>query len=224
MSRFARLLTCCGALALAAFVAASSLINDEAMNTYRRAIEEKHKPKATALLRGLLLSSVSVGVDASTIPGDDYDWEDGVSKGIDVWSEALDDSPFVLAKRGEKPDVIVKFVRRIEDSDHAQGLIKAQRHFYWQGSQAGGRVTGTIYVRTDVGRRWISGDEVSRVISHELGHLLGLDDDRKGTGVMGDFIAGRGRKGPSQSELDSVFEFRQMLRQALKDTASKPQN
>ncbi len=215
MSRLARSLTCFCALTLAAIVAASSLINDEAMSTYRRAMEETNKPKATALLRGLLLSSVSVGIDQTTLIGDDYDWEGGVRLGLESWSNSISDSPFTLARKGDKPDILIKFVRQIENSDHAQGLIKAQRHFYWQGNQSGARVTGIIYIRTDVGRRWISGDEVSRVVAHELGHLLGLDDDHDGSGIMGDFIAGRGLKQPSRAELDSVRDFRQKVRQAL---------
>ena len=217
MPRLARALSCIGALAVAAIVAASSLINDDAMGTYKRALEEKNKSKSTALLRGLLLSTVTIGVDESTLLGDDYDWEDGVKTGLDSWSNSIDDSPFTLAAKGEKPDIQIKFVRRIESNDQAQGLIKAQRHFYWQGNQSGARVTGVIYVRTDVGRRWISGDEVGRVIAHELGHLLGLDDDHDGTGVMSDFITGRGRKEPSRTEIDSVIDFRQKIRLALSE-------
>ena len=219
MAGLSRPLATLCALAAAALTFAGNLIHEEAMSTYRRAVEEssKNRPKATALLRGLLLSTVVVGIDRSSLAGGDYDWEDGVLAGLNVWSNALDDSPFLMAKEGEKADIVIKFVDKINDSNHAQGLVKAQRHFYWQGNQSGARVSGTIFVRSNVGRRWISGDEISRVVSHELGHLLGLDDDRNGDGIMGDFVAGRGHKQPSRNELDSVLDFRKMVRDALRD-------
>jgi hypothetical protein len=222
MAGLARPLATLCALAAAALTLAGNLIHEEAMSTYRRAVEEcgKNKPKATALLRGLLLNTVVIGIDKSTMPGDDYDWQDGVLAGLGVWSNSMDDSPFVMAQEGEKPDILIRFVDKIENGNDVQGLVKAQRHFYWQGSQSGARVSGTILVRNNVGRRWISGDEISRVVGHELGHLLGLDDDRQGNGIMGDFVAGRGHKQPSQLEIDSVLDFRKMVRQALKDQAS----
>jgi Zn-dependent protease with chaperone function len=225
MLRLARFVTIVGVLAAAALVCASSLINEEAMSTYKRAVEEasKNRPKSTALLRGLLLSSVTIGIDRSSMPDDAYDWEDGVLAGINVWENAIEDSPFRMAKAGEKPDVTIQFTDKIENNNEVQGLIKAQRHFYWQGSQSGARVSGTIFIRTTASRnRYLSRDEISRVLAHELGHLLGLDDDRKGNGIMGDFVPGKGLKEPSREELDSVLDFRKMVRLALDENVRKP--
>ena len=215
MRRALALLVCLVATAAMA-ATKTDLINREALGTYRRAVLEKNQTKATALLRGLLLANVAIGIDATTVPDGHDDWAEAVREGIGVWSEAIEDSPFELARQGERPSIVVKFVSEIDGDDDLQGLVRAQRHFYWKDGQSGGRVDGVILVRKVSGRRLLTAAEVSRVVTHELGHILGLDDDPDGPGVMADFEPGPGIRSPSNDEVSAIQDFRGMLRAAMR--------
>ncbi len=218
-----------GAIATLA-VANNLLLSQGSLDTLRQAVndaEKGNKQKAVAVMKGLLMSTVTVGIDRSTLPSDrraSSDFEYGVQTGIDTWNSAMEDSPFVAQRQNEKPDVIVKFVDSIETGDHAQGMIRAQRNIFWSGKTSSSRLSGTIYVRINVGRRRLTEDEVGRIVTHELGHLLGLDDDHDGRGVMGDFGPGRGNPLPSRSELNAVRAFRDSIKTALRNAGVTSNN
>jgi hypothetical protein len=172
--------------------------------------------KATAMLKGLLLETLTVGIDRTSLPNNSFDFEDGVRDGIGLWNAALGEPVFKLAPSSVTADVVVRFVSKVKNENHAQGLVQAQRHFYWKGGESGAKLTATIQIRDNVGRRYMKDTEVARVMGHELGHLLGLADISDGSGLMGEFIAGRGVDRPSDEELEAVTEFRNMVRTALK--------
>ncbi len=195
-----------------------SLINHDAMATYHAAVSEGNRVKAAAMIKGLLLGTVTIGIDKSTLPPKDFEFQDGIRNAVDIWNAQMDESPFRLVKGDQKPDILVRFVDRIDDADHAQGLIQAERHFFWKGSTATARTDGTVSIRSTSLGQLMSEDEVTRVMTHELGHLLGLDDDHDGTGAMSDFVPGPGIRTPSRQEVEDVLQFRSMLKDALRTT------
>jgi hypothetical protein len=190
------------------------LISAEAANVIRM------KPASTTGARGkqlatlhsyLLTDTVTVGLD----PDDERDWkEDSISQGLKIWADAIDDSPFRLARRGEKPMIVVRFVDSIDRGGDVQGQVEATRMLHW-GSTISYKIEGTLLVRSTTGRRDLDNDELSEVVAHELGHLLGLNDASDCVGLMGPFVPGRPRLKPSREEQRAVIDYRAQLREAI---------
>jgi hypothetical protein len=205
----ASLLLCCALLA-----SASGLISAEAASVLRI------NPGKTAGARGrqlatlhsyLLTQSVTVGLDSN----EDADWKsDSIQRGLQVWSDALPDSPFVLARPGQKPMVVIRFVDSIISGGDVQGQVEATRMLHW-GTTVSYKIEGLVLIRKSTGRRDLREDELTEVVAHELGHLLGLDDVENCVGLMGPFVPGKARLKPSKDELSAVLEYRDQLRQAI---------
>ncbi len=199
-------------LCAALLAPASDLISAEAANVIRNLPTDGGKGKRLAMLESYLLNSrVTVGLD----PSDKSDGKvTGIARGIRIWEDALPDSPFVLARPGEKPMITVKFVNSIDSGGDVQGQIEATRYLRW-GSTVSYKITGTMLVRVNTGRRPLREDEITEVVAHELGHVLGLDDAEDCVGLMGPFVPGRARLRPSDDELQAVVQYRDQLREAI---------
>lgn len=214
LSPFRRAFTATALLCAALLAPASGLISAEAANVIRM------KPASTTGARGkqlatlhsyLLTDTVTVGLD----PDDERDWkEDSISQGLKIWADAIDDSPFRLARRGEKPMIVVRFVDSIDRGGDVQGQVEATRMLHW-GSTISYKIEGTLLVRSTTGRRDLDNDELSEVVAHELGHLLGLNDASDCVGLMGPFVPGRPRLKPSREEQRAVIDYRAQLREAI---------
>src|SRR4051812_42230723 len=113
-SRFRKAIAATSLLCAALLAPASGLISAEAANVIH------FSPGKTAGARGkqlatlhsyLLTQAVTVGLD----PNDSADWKAGsIQRGIQVWGDALGgDNPFVLARPGQKPMIVVRFVNSI---------------------------------------------------------------------------------------------------------------
>lgn len=204
-----------GAIVAAALLApASGLISTEAANIIHlgpcRTAGERGKQLAT-LQSYLMASPVTVGVE----PGAGSDGQvNAIRDGLAIWSDALDDSPFVIAKAGTKPMVVIKFVRSIRGTGDIQGQVEATRYLKW-GPVVGYRIEATMLVKETTGDRDLRSDELTEVVAHELGHLLGLDDADRCDGLMGPFVAGSARTKPSRAEVDAVVSYRRQLRAAI---------
>jgi len=204
-------------------MAASPLLSNESVRSLEMAIREaKHgkRPKAMALLEGLLLNGVTIGVDESSLPaGHEREALNGVAEGIQVWREALSDVPFRMARRGERADVVVRFVSQINGQGDVQGRVHASRRFFWGSNGHGYKLDGDIRLKPTAFGRHLTQAEIGRVMAHELGHLLGLDDNYPSRGMMGAFRAGEGRVRPSRNEISAVVEYRGLVTQALREAA-----
>jgi hypothetical protein len=213
-SPFRRAFTATALLCAALIAPASGLISAEAANVVRMrpANTSGARGKQLATLHSYLLTdTVTVGLD----PADSRDWkEDSIAQGMKIWSDAISDSPFVLAKPGEKPMIVVRFVDSIDRGGDVQGQVEATRMLHW-GSSVSYKIEGTLLVRSTTGRRDLNSDELSEVVAHELGHLLGLDDANDCVGLMGPFVPGRPRLKPSREEQSAVVEYRSQLRNAI---------
>ncbi|HWA82358.1 MAG TPA: hypothetical protein VG820_02920 [Fimbriimonadaceae bacterium] len=205
----ASLLLCASLLASADGLIAAEAANVVRFNPGRNA---GARGKQLATLESYLLSnSVTVGLD----PSDDADWKaDSIDAGLRVWADALSDSPFRIAKPGQKPMIVVKFVDSIDSGGDVQGQVEATRTLHW-GSSVSYQINGTLLVRRTTGRRDLRPDELTEVVAHELGHLLGLDDAQECVGLMGPFVSGRPRLKPSKEEVDAVVNYREELRSAI---------
>lgn len=220
MVRSLRAVTFAVLASLGGIAAASDpLLSDESVKSYQMAvrdIREGRTPRAAALLKGILLNRVRVGIDADSLDVESaYEMINGVEAGVKVWSRALPDSPFVFVGPDVPADIVVKFVPRIDRKGQVQGLVRAERRFFFKGTDTGYELEGEIFLRHNAFGKRLTSDEISRVASHELGHLLGLDDRYEGTGLMSAFTPGPGRLGPTPAELNAVRKFRAETRSAL---------
>jgi hypothetical protein len=179
--------------------------------------KNKFQPALAKLEALLMVDPVSVGIDRSTLPAVCGSFDKDVARGIGIWRNALGDSPFTLAKDSQsRPTVLIKFVKTISNQGgDLQGMIEAEHEFKWNGSKHTSKLTGTMYVVYRTEGRNLTDDEVSEVVAHELGHLLGLTDADTTTGLMGPFVAGAPRLAPSSNELDAVQQFRQQVRDEI---------
>ena len=220
MIRSLRVLTLSALVALAGIaVARDNLLASDSVKSYEMAmrdLKEGRAPRAAAVLKGLLMERVRVGIDADSLDAKGAKaMIEGVEAGVEVWWRALPDNPFVFVGPGAPADITVRFVPRIDRQAQIQGLVRAERRFFFKGDDSGYKLDGEIFLRNNTAGRRLTTDEVSRVAAHELGHLLGLDDRYDGEGLMGAFAPGPGRMDPTTAELNAVLRFRADTRSAL---------
>lgn len=194
---------------------------NQTLASYRSAVSDARKGevgKASAVLHGLLMTKkVKLGVDMNTvIPGEETRIANGVRAGVETWNRELSDSPFAVAKPGEKADLVVRFVDSLPEGGDVQGAIDARRRFVWGDGGSRYEITGGVAIKRQAFGARLSSDQIGRVLAHELGHLLGLDDDYDGDGVMASFRLGEGHVSPSPEEISAVTEFRNEVRDALR--------
>lgn len=189
------------------------------MGVYReaaRSVDKKSYEPALARLEALLLTSpVTVTIDQTTVPQDAVELGDALPEALGIWSDALPDSPFQQSGSDANQRVTVKFVREMSDLPMAQGDIRAQRDFYWSRADHSYKLNATIRVVYRTGRRFITEEEASGIIAHELGHLIGLDDVAQDDGLMGYFVPGRPKRRVEPEEVDVAQNFRRMVRDKI---------
>ncbi len=146
--------------------------------------------RALALLSSLLLTNnARVGVDEGSLPkGSREAFRRGMERGVRTWREAMPEAPFALSRPREEPDVVVRFVPRIDVTEDVQGMIEAKRELRWDRKGYGYRLRAVLLVREETDRRLLTENEVASVVAHELGHLLGLDDTGRVRELMGPFV------------------------------------
>lgn len=181
------------------------------------ASKSRYQPALAKLESLLMLQPVSVGIDGTTLPAKLASYQSGVEKGIGIWRDALADSPFARSKDAKhRPMVLIKFVRQLPaQGGDLQGMIEAEHEFKWNAKEHLSKLTSTMYVVYRTEGRNLTVPEISEVVAHELGHLLGLNDASGPSGLMGPFVAGEPRLAPSATELDAVHEFRQMVKDQI---------
>jgi hypothetical protein len=209
-------------VALAASTRIISVDAHHAMSVALNASEQGETMKAMATLKSLLLDEgVTVGIDRSTLPGG-AQFERGVHRGIRIWTDSLQDSPFRFTDEEEgTPGIVVKFVDRIPYHTEVQGLVEVKRDLHWSRRSVGYRITGTIFVRHHTDGRWLTEEEVACVVGHELGHVLGLDDNKTTRGIMGMFVPGKPRLKPLPEEIAAVNEYRGNIRASMARISSR---
>jgi hypothetical protein len=172
---------------------------------------EGRQRSAVTLESLLMVKPVSVGLDVASDNGEARR-TDGLRAGVRLWQEAMRDCPFRLAGDDETPDVVVRFVKDIPDGGDLAGEIEAGRRLQWSPNSRRYTLTATMLIRTHCDGRKLGREEITEVVAHELGHLLGLEDDDREDGLMGPFVPGHPRPFVSQEELRTVIYARDEMR------------
>jgi hypothetical protein len=199
-------------IASAALALGSPSISSTSVRAYHTAIDEANAGqvgRATATLSCILMPyKLTVGMSSHG------SMERAVSRGVGVWSSRLPDAPFVFTGSAS-PAIKVSFVHGINRGGDIQGEVHCERQVYWGSSGAKYRVRGTILIRDNVDGRPITSIEAASVIEHELGHVLGLEDDSSPDCLMGPFVAGAPVDGPAPQEVYTLSTFRGAVHDAL---------
>ncbi|HTQ08540.1 MAG TPA: hypothetical protein VMI31_00570 [Fimbriimonadaceae bacterium] len=184
------------------------------------------RPANSSDARGRQLATLESYLMADTVtvglaPGDQTGWQaNSIQRGIRIWADSIPDCPFTLVDPGQKPMIVVKFVNSIESGGDIQGQVEAIRSLRW-GASVSYKISGTLLVRLNTGNHELKEDELSEVVAHELGHVLGLDDATDCVGLMGPFVPGRPRLAPSKGEVKAVEDYRAQLRQEIAKLQNK---
>ncbi len=196
--------------------ATASLTDDatDALREARLTNAQGDREKALAIFESRLLSK------GATIAFDRSVTGHGKALGyaIDAWESSLDDSPFIVSNSTKRPDIVIKLVDELKTDEpvEIQGRVDASRKFFWNHSTHGYKLEATISIcRRTEGDRLLTEREMGEVIAHELGHILGLDDNEDPKGLMGPFVPGVLRPWPSDEEIETVVRYRKELRDSI---------
>ena len=194
-------------------IAAPSLTSDalRLLDSANRQADHGERSRAKADLDCLLMPyGITIGMETSGAMAQ------AVEKGVRVWSERLPGCPFHFTT---DPDAAIKvrFVDEIQQGGDVQGELHIHRYVRWGHGTASYHVTGTIQVRDNADGHPLRSSEVSAVVEHELGHLLGLDDESEAGVLMGPFVPGHPVEGPTDEEVSMVENFRADVRRAIAD-------
>ena len=176
----------------------------------RRDLSGGDRGRALATLDSLLFDGgLTVAMEA---PGA---MEPAVTKGLGAWNAALGETAFRNLLPGSTAQVTVRFVRSIdEEGADVQGFVRASREMSWCRTSHSYKVHATILVRDNVDGRPLRPEEVTNVVAHEAGHLLGLADAPRDDCLMGRMVVGRPLSGPTEGEVDAVRSYRGLIRQS----------
>ena len=180
----------------------------ESLRVARRQIVSGKRGRGLATLDSLVMSDgVTVSIESPNT------MEPSVIRGIEAWNDALKERAFRMKPAGTTADVIVRFVRNLDAmGGDVQGMVDATREISWSERTHAYRLKATIYVRDNVEGRRLRPEEVTNVVAHETGHLLGLADVQQKDRLMGPMVVGHPKSGPTPEEVVAVCGYRAMIR------------
>ena len=202
-----RTLFAIAALGLACVQAsASPSVSTDSVRAYRAAItasERGERDHAVAIVDCVLMpKKVTIGVGSRSKNSS------ALREAIHQWNQWLPDQPLVFSEKAQ-PDILVSVLPSINsEGPDVQGEIHYHRQVRWGSAGAGYQVSGDIFIRSETEGRSMTQDEFVCVMSHELGHLLGLADDPDLDALMGPFVSGKPVVGPTRREASEVEAFR----------------
>ena len=144
-----------------------------------------------------------------------------IDAAIGLWNKGLEgETPFVRTDIAEGSDIQLKFENDVMDGNVAVGgLVKWRRAITYVDGQPLDKTSADVQVRVKMPRGgYMSFEHMRHEASHELGHVLGLDDSPR----SGDIMSGLDLRHPvgkiSDFELDALKRLRQAAHE-VKDEA-----
>jgi hypothetical protein len=208
-----------------------ALVDPPVADYYGRAIQaaETGEPhKGLAMFDLLLLpKNTTLYVDLAGLPAETANaYSKGVDKALALWQSALgSDFPIHSTQQIDKASIVVRFVKSIPDGvGDTMGEIRTRRRIQWNNQVHYSEFTADIDVaRSSAKGTSVGEDEVAQIVAHEIGHALGLGDTEATDRLMGPLVMGNPFVAIHPSELQSVKEFRSLVRAQMGKYAVLPQ-
>ena len=135
-----------------------------------------------------------------------------LKQATDAWNSGLNQTVFRLVENDSPADADVKMVEKIVPSDDLQGQIQAL-------TAPDGKITAKVFVCRQNEGQALSSSEVGEVLTHELGHMIGLDDAPDGVPageyIMSSFDPDHPVLRPSAEEVQAIEELRSRIKTQL---------
>lgn len=183
----------------------------QTLNNAEDAYRQGEVHKALAMLKGIVYpNGVTIKLDANSTGSKTEKVNSALKRSIHTWQRKLDGaSPIQLVGPTREADITVVLTDKIPASTHdALGLIDLKKEYRWNQSRHEVSNKGTIYVM----RNWVGQEltevQMTEVLTHELGHLLGLADVDTAGPLMGPMVMGKYVLEPQPHELRAVQRLR----------------
>lgn len=206
----------------------SPLVHDawvKGLDKAQTAVSQGDYTRALALLSGgIYTKGVKVGLDERSLGVNREAARRVLRRAVAYWDDALgDDCPIRFNVPGDLPDIKVCLVDSIGHGADELGLIEMKKSYQWSPDRYGCTTTGKISIIRAFEGQALSEREMTEVLAHELGHLLGLADvDEVGT-LMGPMDRGQLTAGPAAAEVSAVIEVRRAYRNEFNSVATLAQ-
>lgn len=164
----------------------------------------------------LLNAPVRVYVNVEDVdPSRADEYADAVGDGIAMWAAAFEGTIlFERVDERSEAQVVIRFLDTLNELDrHICGHVHWKRRMVWSAGRREQVATLSadirIALRENPHRAALhSMDSIRHIATHELGHILGLEDSRSRNDVMGPDVHGRPAPGFSREELAAVRNLR----------------
>ena len=183
------------------------------------AVAKKEYNKALAFLTGAVYEhGVTVSLDTSSCPGEVERVSKAARRAHAAWERVLgSDCPIRLLPNAQAADLTIVVVRSIPQEGDALGLIDMKKTYAWGVGSYRSTSTGKIKVMTSFQGSGLDDDELTEVVCHEMGHLLGLADlDHTGF-LMGPLVRHDSVTAPTPEEARAVLQIRKKFRTMIDD-------
>lgn len=177
--------------------------------------------KTAMALGGLYALSLKEGVLITELESTlSEDRRTAISRSISNWNNWLGRPLFGVSSSEPSAKLTIRVVDKFPTGGKAEvmGKISIDRKFGTVKGEPYFAVDATIWILNRYEGTRLNDAEFEEILSHEIGHLVGLRDHEATDGLMGKFVYGRPRTKISQDELSAVRTYRNTLQETIEKT------
>lgn len=179
--------------------------------------------KTALALGGLYALSLEEGVQITELESTlTEDRRNAISRSISNWNGWLGRPVFGVSSSKPSARLTIRVVDKFPAGGKAEvmGKISIERKFGTLKNEPFFSVDATIWILNRYEGSRLNDLEFEEILSHEIGHLVGLRDHDSMEGLMGKFVYRRPRTSISKEELSAVTKYRTALSDVIAKTQS----
>ncbi len=178
--------------------------------------------KAMAMLEGIIYpNGISIRLDTASAGSQLANAKSAIGRAAATWDQQLDgDSPIKLTT-SQSAEINIVFTNRIPEASHdALGLIDLKKEYRWNRTRHEVSNSGTIYVMKSWDGDALTEDQITEIVTHEFGHMLGLGDVDFVGHLMGPMVKSKVTLQAKPHEVRALQQLRAYARSQLKQLNS----